>query len=221
MESLLHAAVLSSEGKITNALHTTQNRVQQLTSKATSTHTIFSHTLSQSKVYTNGYEVFLLQAIPMRNTVSVELKHTQICTKLFKKHSHYKSYKSSSSQSFQTLCIPRAMLSKALQNASKHKVPLGTLTQTLEMQNHPLHKQKPHRYCISLPSPHLLKIWLSKNPTKIPRLTPLPNPCRIHDQPANEVKLPWPTRTHPKWLPIQAVSKHKHSKLEPRENRIE
>ena len=42
------------------------------------------------------------------------------------------------------------MLSKALQNTSKHKVPSGTLAQTLEMQNHALQKRKPQSHCICL-----------------------------------------------------------------------
>ena len=42
------------------------------------------------------------------------------------------------------------MLSKALQNTSKHKVPSGTLAQTLEMQNHAPQKRKPQSHCICL-----------------------------------------------------------------------
>ena len=76
----------------------------------------------------------------MRDTESVELKRTQKCTKLFKKHSHYKSYKDFCSQSFYTLYIPRAMLSKALKTLRNTKFHQGTLAQALEMQNYALQK---------------------------------------------------------------------------------
>ena len=59
------------------------------------------------------------QAIPMRDTESVELKRTQTCTKLFKKHSHYKATKTSVTKTFHELCSPK--LSKHFETQSSDK----------------------------------------------------------------------------------------------------